>query len=453
MRPIAFPSSVLVAGLLASCGETSTLKSSAETVVSAPEPSAAPMPGPSADAPVPPAESSPMVPPAAPEAAPDPVMPEATASSVDPKPTAEPSSPPAPGGGGAGATGGTSATNAGGSSVTNGGRSTGAAGGTGGTIEGAGGNPNPPLEGDRCDIAVLDPNAPPQIVELSGDLGVHDPVVMEEDGTFYLFATGNQIAAKTSSDLRSWRGAEEVFQQVSRPSWIAERVPGVSNLWAPDISHFGGKYHLYYSASTFGENTSCIGHLTRDSLASGQWEAEDEPTICTNGTQDYNAIDPNVVLDTAGTPWLSFGSFWDGLRMFELDQEGNRVGDELHAIASRGGAGIEAPFIVRRCGYYYLFVSFDRCCQGTSSTYNIRVGRSEEVLGPYVDRAGDALLDGGGTLLVEGNGQLHGPGHNAVIFSGDKAYNVYHAYPNNGGQLRISEIAWDDEGWPVSAGP
>lgn len=329
-------------------------------------------------------------------------------------------------------------------------------GGSAGSAAGGGGataTPMPTPEEDRCTVGVYDPDSPPASLQLSGNLGVHDPVVMEEDGTFYLFATGNQIAAKTSSDLRNWSGAQEVFQQISRPAWISERVPGVSNLWAPDISYFGGKYHLYYSASTFGENTSCIGHLSRDSLSSGQWQAEDEPTICTTGTEDYNAIDPNVVLDLEGTPWLSFGSFWDGLRMFELDLEGRRVGDELHAIASRGGQGIEAPFIVRRCGYYYLFVSFDSCCQGTSSTYNIRVGRATEVLGPYVDKEGRELLDGGGTLLVQGNDQFHGPGHNAVIFSGDKAYNVYHAYPNNGGQLRISELAWDDEGWPISAGP
>jgi arabinan endo-1,5-alpha-L-arabinosidase len=177
--------------------------------------------------------------------------------------------------------------------------------------------------------------------------------------------------------------------------------------------------------------------------------------VCSEERDDFNAIDPNVVVDTEGTPWLSFGSFWDGIRVLRLTSEGSRADDELHALASRGGGAIEAPFIVRRCGYYYLFVSFDRCCNGASSTYNIRVGRSSEVLGPYVDRAGDPMLDGGGTLLVSGNARFHGPGHNAVVFHEDRAYNVFHAYDadNNGvPTLRVAELAWDEDGWPVSGG-
>lgn len=347
-------------------------------------------------------------------------------------------------GGSGGAQGGSANTGEGGSDASNAGSS-------------AGGMPviNPLPENDGCEIAVYDPASPPQALSLSGNLGVHDPVIMEQDGTFYLFATGNQVAAKTSENLMSWDGAQEVFSQVSRPSWVSQQVPGVSNLWAPDISYFGGQYHLFYSASTFGSNTSCIGHLTRASLSSGQWTAESEPTVCTDGSEDYNAIDPNVVVDVEGTPWLSFGSFWDGIRIIRLELDGQRADDEIHAIASRGGGAIEAPFIVRRCGYYYLFVSFDRCCQGADSTYNIRVGRSTEVLGPYEDRSGEPMLDGGGTLLVEGNDEWHGPGHNAVIFSGDRAYDIHHAYAASNGvsQLRISELAWDDDGWPISGGP
>ena len=110
---------------------------------------------------------------------------------------------------------------------------------------------------------------------------------------------------------------------------------------------------------------------------------------------------------------------------------------------------------MRRCGYYYLFVSFDACCRGSDSTYNLRVGRSRELLGPYLDRAGTALLNGGGTLLLSGDADWAGPGHNAVLFDGSRAFNVYHAYATTNGasQLRISELAWDAEGWPVSGGP
>jgi arabinan endo-1,5-alpha-L-arabinosidase len=193
-------------------------------------------------------------------------------------------------------------------------------------------------------------------------------------------------------------------------------------------------------------------------LNEGAW-TDHEDVFCSNQpgqNQNFNAIDPNIVVDAAGTPWMSFGSFWSGIKMIRLDQNGDRAGDELVDMASRGGGSIEAPFIVRRCGYYYLFVSFDRCCNGASSTYNQRVGRSQNVLGPYVDAEGRALMQSGGTLLVTGEGRWHGPGHNAVIFSGDRAYNVFHAYDgDNGGRsiLRVAELAWDADGWPVSGGP
>ncbi|HTV17040.1 MAG TPA: arabinan endo-1,5-alpha-L-arabinosidase, partial [Polyangiaceae bacterium] len=243
------------------------------------------------------------------------------------------------------------------------------------------------------------------------------------------------------------------------PAWFQERVPAYEprNIWAPDISYFGGQYHLYYSVSSFGSNRSCIGHATRAALDSGAWD-DHEAVFCSNApgqTDNFNAIDPNVISDETGTPWMAFGSFWDGIKMIRLDLAGEREGPELVSLASRGGGAIEAPFIVRRCGYYYLFVSFDRCCQGADSTYNIRVGRSSALLGPYVDRDGRGMLNGGGTLLVEGGGDWVGPGHNAVLFDGPRAYNVYHAYAatNGASQLRISELVWDADGWPVSGGP
>jgi arabinan endo-1,5-alpha-L-arabinosidase len=262
------------------------------------------------------------------------------------------------------------------------------------------------------------------------------------------------LPGKTSTDLEDWSGAPSALG-ASNPGWINAQVPGASDLWAPDLSYFGGTFHLYYSASTFGSNHSCIGHATRASLSSGSW-SDHGSVVCSDNGDDHNAIDPNVIVDTEGTPWLAFGSFWDGIKAVRLNKDGTRADDEVHSLASRGGGAIEAPFIVRRCGYYYLFVSFDRCCDGASSTYNIRVGRSTAVLGPYVDRDGTPLLDGGGTQIVSATTRFRGPGHNAVIFSDFRAYNVFHAYDaNDGGRptLRVAELAWDDQGWPVSGGP
>jgi arabinan endo-1,5-alpha-L-arabinosidase len=234
-------------------------------------------------------------------------------------------------------------------------------------------------------------------------------------------------------------------------------VPGATNLWAPDISSFGGVYHLYYAASTFGTNVSCIGHATRAALDSGSW-ADQGTVICSNvGTSDdWNAIDPNVVIDDAGTPWLAFGSFWSGLKMIKLDQTGARADTTLTSIAARPNAGgaLEGAWVFKRCGYYYLFASFDSCCSGKYD-YNIRVGRSTSVTGPYADKSGTAMLQGGGTLLVQGNGTWTAPGHNAVITYDGKTYNLYHALnaQHQNPTLRISEIVWDADGWPVSGGP
>lgn len=308
---------------------------------------------------------------------------------------------------------------------------------------------------DRCAAARLDPQHPPSVLSLLGDLGAHDPALIEADGVFYLWQTGPRLPAKRSSDLHSWQSADNAFGDTN-PAWIASEIPGVNDLWAPDISYFNGLYHLYYSASTFGSNSSCIGHATRSRLDSGGFRDHGSVVCSNHGTNDnWNAIDPNAVLDAEGNAYLVFGSWWSGIKAIELDATGTRKNDQLHSLAARGGAGIEAPFIVRRCGHYYLFVSFDRCCNGASSTYNIRVGRSDKVLGPYVDKDGVAMLDGGGTLLVEGGGDYRGPGHNAVIFSGDRAYNAYHAYRADDGapELRVAALAFDADGWPVSGGP
>jgi arabinan endo-1,5-alpha-L-arabinosidase len=310
---------------------------------------------------------------------------------------------------------------------------------------------------DRCDVGVYDAARPPVTLALSGDLGAHDPVIIAAGGQYYYFSTGDGIATKTSPDLLRWTQTPDVFP--TTPAWFLERVPAYEprNIWAPDISYFGGQYHLYYSVSSFGSNRSCIGHATRASLASGAWQ-DHEALFCSNEpgqSDDFNAIDPNVVLDEAGTPWLAFGSFWTGIQAFQLTLEGERAAGDLVPLASRGGGAIEAPFIVRRCGYYYLFVSFDACCRGADSSYNTRVGRSENVLGPYVDREGRALLQGGGTLVLDAGGAFVGPGHNAVLIDGTRAYNVYHAYlaTNGASQLRISELVWDEAGWPISGGP
>ncbi len=144
-------------------------------------------------------------------------------------------------------------------------------------------------------------------------------------------------------------------------------------------------------------------------------------------TDNWNAIDPNVVVDDAGTPWLEFGSFWSGLKMVKLvASTGLRADTMLYSVANGANSkgSLEGGWVFKRCGYYYLFSSWGSCCSGAYD-YNIRVGRSTTVTGPYVDKAGTDLMKGGGTLLVTGNTSWVAPGHNAVITYNNKTYNIY----------------------------
>lgn len=311
-------------------------------------------------------------------------------------------------------------------------------------------------------VAVVSGQNMTRKTEPTGDIrNVHDPTVIEEAGRFYLFSTRAGLSVRCSEDLVRWRLCGDVFGHL--PQWAVQEVPGLRGLWAPDISYFNGRYHLYYSASTFGSNRSAIGLATNLTLdpSSERYAWKDQgKVIGSERDDDWNAIDPNIVLDETGQPWLSFGSFWSGIKLRKLDPATGKLSTEdetLHALAARPRSkelpgAVEAPTIVRRNGYYYLFVSFDFCCRGAQSTYNVRVGRSRRVTGPYVDRDGRPLMEGGGTLVLEGGGRWAGPGHCAVLQTkrGDKL--VYHAYDTEWRgtpTLRISDIVWDKEGWPA----
>jgi arabinan endo-1,5-alpha-L-arabinosidase len=290
--------------------------------------------------------------------------------------------------------------------------------------------------------------------------GVHDPCIINAGGTYYLFSTGPGIPIRRSSDLFHWQRADRVFDV--NPAWFAQEVPGARWIWAPDIVWFGGEYHLYYSVSTFGSNRSCIALATNRTLdpASPNYKWIDRGPVLRSSTRDdYNAIDPNVVFDLEQKPWLVFGSYWSGIKLTRLDAGSGKLVDPDHLtpLASRPGIkAVEAPFLIRRHGFYYLFVSFDQCCRGVSSTYHIVVGRSPALTGPYLDRQGRSLLDGGGTTLVESGGRVRGPGHCAVLSEGGKDWLVHHFYDadREGVQtLQIRPLRWDDEGFPIAGEP
>jgi arabinan endo-1,5-alpha-L-arabinosidase len=307
----------------------------------------------------------------------------------------------------------------------------------------------------------------PVMLTLEGDVeGVHDPVIIREKKTYYVFSTngppGRLIPIRCSPDLTHWKLCGHVFDKL--PEWAVKEVPGARAPWAPDIAFFNGQFHLYYSISTFGSMESAIGLATNETLdsTSPKYKWTDHGMVVRSHKQDdWNAIDPNLVLD-GKRAWLIWGSFWSGIKMKQIDVKTGKVSADsaqLYSVAARPRTpeirgAIEAPFVVKRGKYWYLFVSFDACCRGAKSTYNIVVGRSDSMTGKFVDRQGTPMLEGGGTPVLKASesSKWRGPGHNAILHDKGTDYLVFHAYNGATGKssLQIATIVWRD-GWPEAA--
>jgi arabinan endo-1,5-alpha-L-arabinosidase len=301
----------------------------------------------------------------------------------------------------------------------------------------------------------------PEALAISGSRGAHDPTIAECAGKYYRFSSGLGIPMAVSSDLRDWAPAGKVFER--GPAWTRVDVPGSTDFWAPDLVRLGGRYRIYYSVSTFGSNLSAIGVASNATLdpASPDYVWVDEGSVIeSRPSDDFNAIDPCVAFDSRGDPWMAFGSFWSGIKLLALDRDGGkaaRPGEPPLPIARRPAPpdAIEGPYILPKDGKYFLFVSFDFCCRGSRSSYNIRVGRADSIAGPYLDRDGVPMLEGGGTLLREGGSRYKGPGHNSVLAAKGSYYLVYHAYDAQSSglvRLRIEPLKWDSGGWPYVTG-
>lgn len=298
---------------------------------------------------------------------------------------------------------------------------------------------------------------------------VHDPVMAKEGDTYYIYATGMGIQQMTSKDRKTWTVLPQPVMTVI-PGWTTDSVPGfVSHVWAPDVIQWHGRWWMAYSCSTFGKNGSAIGLLSSNSLRSNMWK--DEGCIVTSREKrdEWNAIDPNFVIDDNDQPWLVWGSFWDGIQLARLDSTmhlatkpvtiarryspGDTNAAENPTSRYAGRNAIEAPFIFRHGDYYYLFVSWDYCCRGAKSNYRVAVGRSKKVSGPYLDRNGKDMLMGGGTLFIEGDKkEWEAAGHCAAYtFDGEDIF-ICHGYSTtrNGAALLIQRpISWTADGWPV----
>lgn len=303
---------------------------------------------------------------------------------------------------------------------------------------------------------------------------VHDPVMALEDGTYHLFATGNHIAHMTSRDRKTWTVYRDgLIKDI--PAWTHDSVPGFEkHIWAPDIIHFQGKWWLAYSCSTFGRNTSAIGLLSNTSLSNDKgWRDEGCVVSSKENRDNWNAIDPAFIVDEKGQPWMTFGSFWDGIQLVKLDNTmhiakgekpftiarrypvGHKPAEENPTSKYAGPNAIEAPFILKRGDWYYLFVSQDYCCRGMESTYRVAVGRSRQVAGPYLDREGKDMAQGGGTVLLEGDKkEYEATGHSAAYDFPDGYLFICHGYSvaQKGASVLVQRgISWDEQGWPVLA--
>jgi len=295
---------------------------------------------------------------------------------------------------------------------------------------------------------------------LRGDLRAHDPALVTGGNgrDWYVFSTGDaQIAGGTiqirsSVDGRNWKFAGTVWDKI--PDWLSTAVPGVKNLWAPEVYQHGGTYYLYYAASTWGKNNSIIALATNTTLDPAdpkyQWVDQGQ-VVRSTARSDFNAIDPGIVEDANGTPWMAFGSYWTGIQMIQLEwPTGKRSADKTrHKIANRQEwpHAVEAPYVVPHDGKYYLFTSWGQCCDGVNSDYKIVVGRADSVTGPYVDRDGRALLEGGGTVLRQTSGSRVGPGGQSVSEE-ILAYHYYDAKAKGAPKLALQRISWGEDGWP-----
>jgi len=301
----------------------------------------------------------------------------------------------------------------------------------------------------------------------SRHIRVHDPSTIVRCGDeYWLFYTGPGVPSFHSKDLVKWERGPSVF--TNAPVWTAQAVPANRwmSYWAPDVIHLGNRYLLYYAVSTFGKNRSAIGLATNPTLNPAvpafRWTDRGIVVQSTN-TDNFNTIDPAVSQDADGNLWLAFGSYWGGIKLVQLDpatglrQEATawevvkRIATNSPMYSLAFNDSIEASYIYRQSGYYYLFVNWGRCCRGTNSTYEIRMGRSKRITGPYLDQQGVDLMTGGGTPFLSTSGPFIGPGHAGIVSKDGRDWLSCHFYDGTEAgrpTLAILPLDWGGDGWP-----
>jgi arabinan endo-1,5-alpha-L-arabinosidase len=312
-----------------------------------------------------------------------------------------------------------------------------------------------------CAIQTLaQSDSPTNRLDLLGSrhVRVHDPsTIVRDRDEYWIFYTGRGTPSFRSKDLFTWTAGPRIF--TNAPPWVQQTVPnnrGGLDYWAPDVIKVRDRFFVYYSVSSFGKNTSAIALATNKTLdpESPDFKWSDEGVVFQTSTNNnFNAIDPSITFDQEGKLWMTFGSFWSGIKLVQLDATTGKMlgsGGPIHAIAKY--ESIEAPYIYHHDTNYYLFVNWGRCCRGTNSTYNIRIGRSPKITGPYLDKDGKDLAQGGGSLLLETDGPYIGPGHAGIYKEGERfwfSHHFYDATQRGASTLSIRPLTWATDGWPI----
>lgn len=297
---------------------------------------------------------------------------------------------------------------------------------------------------------------------------VHDPAIFKDKDWYYVFSTDAQVSGvfkpglqiRKSKDLINWQWVGRAFDDIPEP---AQKWTGAKGLWAPDVVKFGNTYFLYYAASQFGKTQSFIGVATSENIE-GPWEDQGE-VFKTKQDEGPNAIDPNISFDENGDPWMVYGSFFGGIHVSKIDPLTGKLVDysEGKLIAKRHQSvegAIEGPYIIynEKFKYYYLFVSYD----SLFVNYNIRVARSKNIDGPYIDFNGNDMSDitlppQDVGMKVLGSYKFNhaqgwkAPGHNSILKDQADYYVVHHVRKeiDKGHYLHVRKIGWTLDGWPL----
>ncbi|HEY4382087.1 MAG TPA: family 43 glycosylhydrolase [Acidobacteriaceae bacterium] len=325
------------------------------------------------------------------------------------------------------------------------------------------GTPPPPAAGQgRPQMAAIG-------VPVKGMPFVHDPsTVVRFKGKYYVFSTGRGAPFYSSPDLETWTREGSVFDAI--PDDVHAAVPKNSGMdvWAPDIVRLNGQFYLYYAVSSWGSFQSAIGLATNPVLdpkdPAYKW-TDRGVVVGSNGNEDLNAIDPGVIAAPDGTLWICYGSYHGSIRVTQLDPKTGLAlrPHELGAPLATARES-EASDLIFHDGYYYLFVNHNSCCKRQQSEYNIRVGRSKAITGPYMDKHGLPMASGGGSLFLAAHDHRIGPGHFGRVLDydasadgsegGPERFSMHYEADTTRGNrsvLDVRPLLWSLDGWPVAS--